>query len=143
MANAIGPTTVQTPRKIEVPLVRVVTGVAVGLSEVAAEFIDESRGKRPEDITSFQVLLPIVGTVAGIGMGLMKNKSARKVGNDLAVGYGAIATLKLGNLARSTISGRKLKKLRQISISRGMGQSQNRSIAQSSNISNMTTMSLA
>ena len=141
MANGNSPLQVQTPRKIEVPLVRVVTGVAVGLSEVAAEFVDEKRNKSSNDITAIQNLLPVVGTVVGIGMGLMKNKQIRKVGNDLAVGYGAIATLKLGNLARSTIQARKLKKLRQIASSRG-GQVQGRSIAPGTSNS-ISTMSLA
>ncbi len=141
MVNGNATTQVQTPRKIEVPLIRVATGVAVGLSEVAAEFVDEKRNKPATDITAVQNLLPIIGTGAGIVMGLMKNKSIRKVGNDLAVGYGAIATLKLGNLARSTIQARKLKKLRQISIQRG-GPSANRQIAGSTQ-GYISTMSMA
>lgn len=142
MSNGNGAMTVTTPRKISVPLVRVVTGVAVGLSEVAAEFIDESRSKLANDVTSAQVLLPVVGTVVGIGMGMMKNKSARKVGNDIAVGYGAIATLKLGNVARGTISARKLKKLRSLTVSRGGGHVASRSIAPVHS-NTITTMSMA
>ena len=142
MVNGNGGTQVTTPRKIEVPLVRVVTGVAVGLSEVAAEFVDESRNKPATDITAVQNLLPIIGTGAGIVMGLMKNKSIRKVGNDIAVGYGALATLKLGNLARSTIQARKLKKLRQISIQRG-GSPQGRSIGSNTQSNYLSTMSMA
>lgn len=117
-----GPALVIQQRKIEVPLTRVVTGVAVGLSEVAAEFVDETRLKPSTDITAIQNILPIVGTAAGIGLALMKNKTARNIGNDMAVGYGAIATLKLGNLARATITGRKFKKMKEIQLQRGSGQ---------------------
>jgi len=117
-----GPALVVQQRKIEVPLTRVVTGVGVGLTEVAAEFVDESRNKPATDITAAQNLLPIIGTAAGIGLALTKNKTMRMIGNDMAVGYGAIATLKLGNIARSTITGRKLKKLKEISLMRGAGQ---------------------
>ena len=112
-------------RKIEVPLTRVVTGVGIGLTEVAAEFIDESRAKPSTDITAIQNILPLVGTAAGIALALMKNKTARMIGNDMSVGYGTIATLKLGNLARATITGRKLKKLRQIQLKRGGGMAPN------------------
>lgn len=117
--NGNGALQVSNPRKIEVPLVRVVTGVGVGLIEVAAEFADEKLNKLSNDITAVQNITPIVGTVIGIGMSLMKNKSVRNVGNDLAVGFGAIATLKLANVARNTIAIKKLKKLRELSISRG------------------------
>lgn len=110
---------VKNPRKIEVPLVRVVTGVAVGLIEVGAEVIDERTNKLSNDITAIQNITPVVGTVIGIGMSLMKNETARNIGNDIAVGFGAIATLKLANVARNTIALKKLKKLRELSIVRG------------------------
>lgn len=129
---------VSNPRKIEVPLVRVVTGVAVGLIEVAAEVVDEKRNKLSNDITSVQNIVPVVGTVVGIVMSLTKNKSVRNVGNDIAVGFGAIATLKLANVARNTIAVKKLKKLRELSISRGGGISQKGVTPMTNTISTMS-----
>lgn len=111
--------TIQVPRKVIVPLTRVVTGVAIGLTEVAAEFADESLGIPARNFQSVQVIYPIVGTVAGIGLALTKNRTMRVIGNDMAVGFGTIATLKLGGVARASLSARKLKKLRQGGLSRG------------------------
>lgn len=117
-----GPQLVVQQRKIEVPLTRVVTGVGIGLTEVAAVFVDESRNVSPNDITAIQNILPVVGLVGGVALALMKNKTARTIGNDMAVGYGTIATLKIGNVIRATIQGKKLKKLKEISLMRGSGQ---------------------
>lgn len=122
MANGIQ-TVEQRPRRIEVPLTRVVTGVAIGLVEIGAEFADERLGRPANKITSIQVITPLVGVAAGIALSLMKNKSMRIVGNDLSVGFGAIAVLKLGNILRSTIQTRKIKNAREISLRRGSGQS--------------------
>jgi len=142
MVNGI---TVTVPRKVIVPLTRVVTGVAIGLVEVAAEFADESLGIPARQIQNVQTILPIVGTVAGIGLSLTKNNAMRVIGNDMAVGFGTIATLKLGNVARAALAGRKMKNLRQVALSRGSGQ-----VVQSRGISapsaagyKATTMSLA
>lgn len=127
------------PRKIEVPLVRVATSVGAGLTVLAAEFVDEKRNKSGNDITAVQNLLPVVGTVGGVVLALMKNKTARQIGNDLAASYGALATLKLGNVARQTISARKMKKLREVALKRGQGFVQ----SQSGSVAKMTQMSLA
>ena len=59
----------------------------------------------------------------------------------IAVGYGALATLKLGNIARSTIQARKLKKLRQISTMRGGPQG--RSVSTNVQSNYLSTMSMA
>ena len=67
----------------------------------------------------FILQIAIVGTVAGIGLALTKNRTMRVIGNDMAVGFGTIATLKLGGVARASLSARKLKKLRQGGLSRG------------------------
>ena len=133
---------IKNPRKIEVPLVRVVTGVGVGLIEVAAEVVDERRNKLSNDITAAQNIVPVVGTIVGIGMSLLNNDTARNIGNDIAVSFGAIATLKLANVARNTIALRKLKKLRELSIVRGGGVVSNK--GGSPAIANrITTMSIA
>ena len=137
--------TITVPRKVIVPLTRVVTGVAIGLVNVAAEFADESLGIPARQFQNVQTILPIVGTVAGIGLSLTKNNAMRVIGNDMAVGFGTIATLKLGNVARAALAGRKMKNLRQVALSRGSGQ-----VVQSRGISapsaagyKATTMSLA
>ena len=127
------------PRKIEVPLVRVATSVGAGLTVLAAEFVDEKRNVSESNITAAQNLLPVAGTVGGIVLALMKNKTARGIGNDLAASYGALATLKLGNVARATISARKMKKLREVALKRGQGFVQ----SQSGVAAKMTQMSLA
>lgn len=138
--NAI---TIQVPRKVIVPLTRVVTGVAIGLVNVAAEFADESLGLPARQLRNVQTILPLVGVVAGIGLALTKSASMRVIGNDMAVGFGTIATLRLGNVARAALAGRKMKKLQQVALGRGSSQ-----IIQSRGISapsayKATTMSLA
>ncbi len=135
--------TIQVPRKVIVPLTRVVTGVAVGLVNVAAEFADESLGLPARQFQNVQTILPIIGTVAGIGLALTKNQAMRVIGNDAAVGFGAIATLRLGNVARAALAGRKMKNLRQVALGRGSSQIiQSRGISAPSTYK-ATTMSLA
>ena len=139
--NAI---TIQVPRKVIVPLTRVVTGVAIGLVNVAAEFADESLGLPARQLRNVQTILPIVGVVAGIGLDLTKSASMRVIGNDMAVGFGTIATLRLGNVARAALAGRKMKNLRQVALGHGSSQIiQSRGISAPSTSYIATTMSLA
>ncbi len=140
MVNGI---TVTVPRKVIVPLTRVVTGVAIGLVEVAAEFADESLGIPARQIQNVQTILPLVGVAAGIGLSLTKNNAMRVVGNDMAVGFGTIATLKLGNVARAALAGRKMKNLRQVALGRGSSQIIQSKSVQSAAGYKATTMSLA
>ena len=114
MANGNNQLQEQRPRRIEVPLTRVVTGVAIGHVEIGAEVVDERLNRPANSIRSVQVITPLVGVAAGIALSLMKNKSMRIVGNDLSVGFGALAVLKLGNVIRSTIQTRKIKNAREI-----------------------------
>ena len=112
----------QRPKRIEVPLTRVVTGASIGLIEVAAEFADERLARDSNSIKSIQVITPLVGVAAGIGLSLMKNKTMRIIGNDLGVGFGAISVLKLTNLVRKGLATRKIKKAREIALRQGSGQ---------------------
>ena len=141
MVNGV---TITVPRNVIIPLRRVVTGIAIGLVEVAAEFADERLNLPARQVLNVQTMLPVVGTIAGIGLALTKNATARIIGNDMAVGFGTIATLKLGNAARRAIAGRKMKQLRQVALSRGGAQqiAQHSGPASAASLKH-TTMSLA
>lgn len=110
------------PKKISVPLTKIVIGAGLGLVQLAAIASDRAAMRNPTKITAAQNFVPIIFLIAGVGLSLAKNASARAIGNDIAVVSGAFAVLflskalTLGNGLRGGMFGS-----RGISLRRGAG----------------------
>ena len=117
MANGVL-TQTAGPRKISVPLTKVVIGVGVGLVQLGAQKFDEGRGNDPNKITSAQNVVPLVLTAVGIVLSIMKGANMRSIGNDLALVGGTLSTLRLSTIVSATAATRRFGG-RKVSLRRG------------------------